>query len=84
MLIDATAAHRYSPAPTSTTAASESATTRRTAKARPPPAVAASVPAVGERELAMTRRSASTTRGRAADRPERTKRLTAVTHRAET
>ncbi len=45
--------------------------------------VAASVPAVGESELAMTSRSASTTRGKAAERPARTKRLTAVTQSAE-
>jgi len=57
---DASAAHRYREAPSRTTAASESATTSRTTKARPPPAVAASVPAVGDRELAITRRSPST------------------------
>ena len=46
-------------------------------------AVAAIVPAVGDRELATTSRSSSTTRGSAAERPARTKRLTAVTDSAD-
>ena len=67
-----THAERVSPAPT----------TARSVMAHPPPPAATAAPTVVPIALAVTRCSGCTTRGRAAERPTRTNRLTPVTSSA--